>query len=172
MKLPLPPGRFNRLSPEEMARRRLDSLCFNCLDKFTREHAKQCTMRGIYYLEVGDGEPDDTAPTSEEEDLMISMHVLSGIRTGSTISLATMVAACQFSALIDSGSTHCFIAAKAARHLGLQPVSRPGVTVGVANGDRVPLAGVCKDVVITIGTEEFTVDLHAIDLHDYEIVLG
>jgi hypothetical protein len=129
-------------------------------------------MRGIYYLEVGDGEPDDTAPTSEEEDLMISMHVLSGIRTGSTISLATMVAACQFSALIDSGSTHCFIAAKAARHLGLQPVSRPGVTVGVANGDRVPLAGVCKDVVITIGTEEFTVDLHAIDLHDYEIVLG
>jgi hypothetical protein len=34
------PGRFTRLSAEEMARHRLDGLCFNCPEKFSREHTK------------------------------------------------------------------------------------------------------------------------------------
>jgi hypothetical protein len=33
-------ARFTRLTPEEMAQRRMDGLCFNCLEKFSREHAK------------------------------------------------------------------------------------------------------------------------------------
>lgn len=44
-----PPGaRFTRLTPEEMAQRRVDGLCFNCPEKFSREHARQCSMKGIY----------------------------------------------------------------------------------------------------------------------------
>jgi hypothetical protein len=164
-KAPPPPGRFTRLSTEEMARRRLDGLCFNCPEKFSRDHAKQCTMRGIYFLEAPDDDTaDDTVGENLEDDMTISMHALSGVRTASTLSLITTISSGQLSALVDSGSTHCFISEHTVRCLGLAPIVRPGLTVGVANGDRVPLTGVCKNVPITITGEAFYVDLHVIDL--------
>jgi hypothetical protein len=170
---PPPPGRFTRLSAEEMARHYLDGLCFNCPEKFSRDHAKQCTMRGIYFLEApNDDTADDTAGENLEDDMTISMHTLSGVRTVSTLSLITTISSGQFSALVDSGSTHCFISEHTARRLDLAPIARPGLTVGVANGDRVPLTGVCKNVPITIIGEAFYIDLHVIDLHGYELVLG
>jgi hypothetical protein len=49
------------LTPEEMARRREEGLCFNCPEKFSRDHLKQCSKKGIYLLEM-DG--DDPAGTS------------------------------------------------------------------------------------------------------------
>jgi hypothetical protein len=105
------PGRFTRLSAEEMARRRLDGLCFNCPEKLSREHAKQCSMRGIYFLEAPDtSDNNDMTDTQEEEDMTISMHALSGVRAASTISLPTRVGADKLAALVDSGSRHCFIA--------------------------------------------------------------
>jgi hypothetical protein len=48
VKPPASGARFTCLSPEQMAQRRLDDLCYNCLEKFSREHIKQCTMKGIY----------------------------------------------------------------------------------------------------------------------------
>jgi hypothetical protein len=104
--------------------------------------------------------------------MTISMHVLSDVRTGNTISLTTTIATGHLNALIDTSSTHCFITEETAHRLDLMPVELPGLTVGVANGDRVPLADVCKGVTITIGVEAFVVDLHAIPLHGYELVLG
>jgi hypothetical protein len=146
---------------------------FNCPEKFSREHAKQCSMQGIYFLEASDtGDNNDTTDTHEEEDMTISMHALSGVRTASTISLPIKVGANKLAALVDSGSTHCFIAESSARRLGLTPSPRPGLTVGVANGERVPLAGFCQKVPITIHGEQFIVDLHTIDLHNYELVPG
>jgi hypothetical protein len=148
-----------------MARRRLDGLCFNCPEKFSRDHAKQCTMRGIYFLEAPDDDTaNDTAGENLEDDMTISMHALSGVRTASTLSLITTISSGQLSALVDSGSTHCFISEHTVRCLGLAPIVRPGLTVGVTNGDRVPLTGVCKNVPITITGEAFYVDLHVIDL--------
>jgi hypothetical protein len=42
-----PPGtRFSRLTLEEMARRREEGLCFNCPEKFSRDHLKQCSKKG------------------------------------------------------------------------------------------------------------------------------
>jgi len=49
-KPPLPTdGHFKRLSPEEMGQCRLEGLCFNCPKKFSKEHAKVCSGKGIYY---------------------------------------------------------------------------------------------------------------------------
>jgi hypothetical protein len=73
---------------------------------------------------------------------------------------------------VDSGSTHSFIAVETARRLGLQPALCPGLTVGVANGEHVPSAGDSTDVPVTIGTEEFLIDLFVPPLPDYELVLG
>jgi hypothetical protein len=129
-------------------------------------------MREIYYLEAPE-EEDTTETTDDQPDEMtVSMHALPGVRTSATVSLATTVVAGQLSALVDSGSTHCFIAADTARQLGLVPSARPGLTVGVVNSDRVPMVGVFKAVPITIHGEVFAVDLYAIDLHGYELVLG
>jgi hypothetical protein len=129
-------------------------------------------MRGIYYLEAP--EEEDTSETTDDQpdEMTVSMHALSGVRMAATLSLATTVADGQLSALVDSGSTHCFIAADTARQLGLVPAARPGLTVSVANDDRVPMVGVCKAVPITIHGEAFAVDLYAIDLHGYDLVLG
>jgi hypothetical protein len=40
-----------------MACRHLDRPCFNFLEKFSRKHAKQCSMQGSYYLEAANDEP-------------------------------------------------------------------------------------------------------------------
>ncbi|XP_022683511.1 uncharacterized protein LOC111257725 [Setaria italica] len=165
-----PPGaRFTHLSPEEMAQWRLEGLCFNCPEKFSREHAKKCSMKGIYWMEL-----DDAAAASDgsgEDEPSISLNAITGIQTSSTLQLATVVQAVGLTALVDSGSTHSFIAADTAALLGLTPEARPGLTVGVANGDRVPSAGVCRNVIVHIGQEEFYVNLFVIPLGGYELVL-
>jgi hypothetical protein len=70
-------------------------------------------------------------------------------------------------ALVDSGSTHCFVAKETARRLGLAPVLRPGMSVAIANGDYVPCDGVCTNVPNCIDTECFDIALEG-----YEMVLG
>jgi hypothetical protein len=114
-------------------------------------------MWGIYYMEAAEKDYPTAAKDDQSDEMTISMHALSGVRTTATLSLATTVAIGQLSALVDLGSTHCFIALD---------------TVGVANVDRIPMVGICKVVPITIHSKAFTVDLYAIDLHGYEMVLG
>jgi len=153
-----------------MAQRCLEGLCFNCPEKFSKEHAKQCTGKGVYY------QLDADALTSEDsssnDDLKISVAAITGIQTSATLQLTATLQEASTVALIDSGSTHSFIDESTARRLGLVPTPRPGLSVGVANGDRVAAAGVCKAVHISIGTEEFVVDLFVIPLGSVNIVLG
>ncbi|KAF8658447.1 hypothetical protein HU200_058898 [Digitaria exilis] len=165
-----PPGRFTHLSPEEMAQRRLDGLCYNCPEKFSREHAKQCTMKGIYLIEHADDVTTETS--SSDDDLEILVTAITGVRPTSMLLLDTVVNAVSLKALVDTGSTHCFISEDAARRIGLTPTARPGLTVEVANGDRVPSSGVCKAISVHIGGEEFFIDLYVIPLGGYELVLG
>ncbi|KAJ1278117.1 hypothetical protein BS78_04G054700, partial [Paspalum vaginatum] len=145
-------SRFTRLSTEEMAQRRLDGLCYNCPEKFRREHLKRCTMKGIYLLV---GETDDTgdAPSDDDRDVAISLLTLAGVTAGQTLRLTTTIGEAQITTLVDSGSTHSFITTDTARRLGLHPVAWPNLTVGVANGDRVPSTGICKAVSLRVGTE-------------------
>ena len=81
------------------------------------------------------------------------MHAITGIHTGDTMHLVTKIADRSQRALVDSGSTHSFIATSTASRLGLVYESRTGLSVGVANGDRIPCAGVCRALPITIGQE-------------------
>jgi len=156
-----------------MAQRRAEGLCFNCPEKFTKDHA--CMKKGLYLMELDDDTPVEDAAVKESsttDDVEISIHALTGIKTADTMHLTTSVAGTSIRALVDSGSTHSFITADTARRLGLQPALCPSLTVGVANGERVPSAGVCAAVPVTIGTEEFHIDLFVLPLPDYELVLG
>jgi len=153
-----------------MAQRRSDGLCFNCPEKFTPGHIHHCSMKGIYLLELDDSAPVDAAASDDE--IEISLNAITGIKTGDTMHLAASVAGTSMKALVDSGSTHSFIAETSARLLGAAIVPRPGLSVGVANGDRMPCSGILPTTPVTIGTERFVIDLYVLPLGDYELVLG
>jgi len=153
-----------------MAQRRLNGLCFNCPEKFSRDHLKHCTSKGIYLLEMSADE-DSQDGSESDEDLKISLAAITGIQTSATLHLTARICDTHATALVDSGSTHSFIDEALAQRLGLTPDPRPGLSVGVANGDRVASAGLCKAVHLLID-KEFTVDLFVIPLGGFGIVLG
>jgi hypothetical protein len=68
--------------------------------------------------------------------------------------------------LVDSGSTHCFMAEHVVRCLDLRPIP------GVANGERMPCVGVCLMLSFTIHDEVFCMDFFIIALEGYEVMLG
>lgn len=75
-----PSTRLCHLSVEEIADRRMKGLCYNCLEKFTRNHVNECTFKGIYWLEVEDSNAIfDDQPT--DDDVQISLLAMIGIRT-------------------------------------------------------------------------------------------
>jgi hypothetical protein len=169
---------FKRLSPEEMALRRKQGLCYNCDEPYARGH--KCAR--LFYLEVADyivEEPDDAAgtPTTEQAAFdpdapMISCATITGIRIEETMQLHVRVGKQTLTDLLDSGSTHNFISTAAAARVGLQFGDSKGAHVVVANGDRVACRGLTSDVAVQIGAESFQVDLYSIPLECYDMVLG
>ncbi|EEC80348.1 hypothetical protein OsI_22431 [Oryza sativa Indica Group] len=172
-KSPTRPGttgtRFRRLSAAEMAECREKGLCFNCPEKFSKDHHRQCSMKGIYLLEMDEGEDDDSI---NDDTVTISLHALTGIRTSKTMRLAVIIGGVTMSALVDSGSTHTFVATEAARRLGLSPTTKSGLNVMVANGDQVTSSGICSGIPIKIDSEDFIIDCYVIPLEGYDVVLG
>jgi hypothetical protein len=174
------PQPFKRLTPDEMAERRKLGLCYNCDEPFVRGH--KCPR--LFYLEAPDyivEEPDDAAdadapnsdiPPFDPDKPMISLSAATGIRAGDTKQLQVTIGAQEFTALLDSGSTHNFINVDAARLAGLQFRDSSGAHVIVANGDRVACRGLARDVPIKIADEPFTVDCFSIPLAPYDMVLG
>jgi len=138
--------------------------------EFSKEHLKQCPMRGIYIMDLEDD--DNGSTTSFDGEPEVSIHALTGIHAGDTMLLSTTASNVPLVALIDSGSTHYFMSTDTATRLGLQPTPRPGLSVAVANGERAPSGGVCPNTPITIGDETFNVDIFVIPLAGYELVLG
>jgi hypothetical protein len=87
--------------------------------------------------------------------------------------LATYLADEEVVALVDSGSTHNFIHADLAFHLGI-PLSlvRDGVRVVVANGDRLTSPGLAHGLHLRVADEVFDVDCYALHLGCVDIILG
>lgn len=73
--------------------------------------------------------------------------------------------------MVDSGSTHTFIH-DVARRLGLDIKHRPGLTVAVANGERLHSPGICAATTIYIHGEAFVVDCCALALDGFDVILG
>jgi hypothetical protein len=130
-------------------------------------------MKGIYLLELDTIVPSgDEGGESSTEDVEISLHALAGLSTSHTMQLMVCFSKNYIRALVDSGSTHCFIATNTTKRLGLAWSSQQGLTVGVANGERVSCLGICPQVGITIDNEQFLIDFYVIALEGYELVLG
>jgi hypothetical protein len=153
-----------------MARRHEEGQCFKCPEKWSWAHQKTCLMRDIYLLDINEDEqPDDDSLDSEAD---ISLHTLSGACTAETMRLPVSMQDQSLITLIDSGSTHCFMVAHVTHRLNLTPTAKDGITVGVANGERLPCLGVCSALPLAINGELYYIDFLVIALEGYEMVLG
>ncbi|KAF0921622.1 hypothetical protein E2562_011374 [Oryza meyeriana var. granulata] len=121
-------------------------------------------------MEIDDDEAnnDDAADNNVE----ISLLAFTGINMGNVMQLAVFIGGSTLHAMVDMGSTHCFFITAVAQRLGLCPTLCPGLSVGVANGERLPSSGVCRVVPVRIGKEMFDIDIYIMDLGGYEMVLG
>jgi len=155
-----------------MAEHRRQGLCYNCDEQYACGHKCQ----RLFYLEVSDFDDDDMTPQADSqpvlEEPLISLHAIAGIRTADTMRVRVSVSNYVLTTLLDSGSTHNFISPAAASLAGLRFGDNAGMNVIVANGDRVPCAGLARDVDIRIADENFSIDCYIIPLDCYDMVLG
>ncbi|XP_066382289.1 uncharacterized protein [Miscanthus floridulus] len=124
--------------------------------------------RRIFYI---DGVVlDEEVP--EEEAPVYSLHAVAGVPVCGTLQLEVQVGAATLLALIDTGSTHCFIGEAAAQRAGLPVEPQPRLTATVANGERISCPGVLRHAPVVIDNRPFAVDLYIMPLAGYDLVLG
>jgi hypothetical protein len=108
--------RLKRLTAAKMAAKRECGECYNCFQKFSREHRKVCPMKGIYLVQMHNND------TTVADDPRISLHAITGVSLVETMQLQVHIGESLLNALIESGSTHSFIPVLAACQLHLQPL--------------------------------------------------
>ena len=166
------PTQTKWLSTEEQAERRRLGLCYNCNEPYSRGHNR---TRRIFY--VGGVEIEGDAPAAQDsaEELaapVFSLRAVAGMPICDSMQVRVAVGAASFTALLDTGSTHNFIAEAAAARTGLPVHPSPRLTATVANGERITCPGVIRQAPLLIDGEEFCVDLYVMPLAGYDVVLG
>lgn len=75
-------------------------------------------------------------------------------------------------ALVDSGSTHNFVAVELVARVGLSLTPRTGLSVVVANGDHVMSSSICHATPFSIDKEDFVLDFLTILFGGFDVILG
>jgi hypothetical protein len=125
-------------------------------------------MKGVFLMELED---DDDA-TAVADDLGISLHALIGITGANTMQLLVNIAGQELHALVDSGSTHTFIHDVIVHRLGLKVTLQPGLSVKVANGERLQSYNACKATNVIVQDENIVMNCYALPLEGFNIILG
>uniref|UniRef100_A0A452Y8N6 Uncharacterized protein n=1 Tax=Aegilops tauschii subsp. strangulata TaxID=200361 RepID=A0A452Y8N6_AEGTS len=102
------PRATRRLMPTEMAGRRRQGLCYNCVEQYVPGHRCAC----LFSIELDDFAPEDAPLEEDPESPHISLHAITGLwsmRVIDTIQLLVVIGTHTFTALLDTGSTHSFI---------------------------------------------------------------
>jgi hypothetical protein len=146
--------------------KRANGECYRCTEKFTPDH--KCASKGVFLIEMDDDVEVDVAV----DELGISLHALTDIDVFNTMKLQVCVKGMMLVTLVDTGSTHTFIKEGLLLQLGLSVTPWEGLSVKVANGERVTSGGVCRATYMDIDSEYFSTDLYILPLDDFDIVLG
>jgi hypothetical protein len=150
-----------------MEERRRLGLCFNCNEKFGHGHNRVCERIFLIDLAPADDETDTSVEALTDDEPQISVHAITGIRTSETMQMRIKLGGVS---LLDSDSTHNFIAEEAASRTTFPRHQDDNLHVTVANGDRVPCPGVYRGVLFFIN-EEFSADFFILPLAGYDVVL-
>lgn len=76
----------------------------------------------------------------------------------------------RFLALLDTGSTHNFMAGETMRRLGLVLAGGDHLWITVANGYRMPCEGIARNVPIRIYDEDFTITCVGLNLGGFDFI--
>jgi len=137
-------------------------------------------------LECDDYLDDDPAaaapaelPTDQEAPVqpaanafVVSLQAVAGIRAANSMLLPVVIKGERFLALLDTGSTHNFVAGETMRRLGLVPAGGEHLRITVANGDRMPCEGIARNVPVRIYDEDFTINCIGLNLGGFDFIIG
>ncbi|XP_047249318.1 uncharacterized protein LOC107878788 isoform X1 [Capsicum annuum] len=159
-----------------MQQRREKGLCYYCDEKYVANH--RCPNLPRILLLEDDLDPlspalDDTTMeellTAKLQGLelqaqsTISYHALVGGHSPTILRFKGHIQGSPITVLVDGGSTHNFI-------LTVTPITNFAVVVG--NGQRLWCEGVIRDVRFSVQGTDLPMDLHVLDFHGADVVLG
>ena len=124
---------------------------------------------------VGSGDIEDTVLSNESEEALkpiISLHALLGTEDSQTMRLHGKVKNMRVVVLVDSGSTHNFVDQSVVKRGGLYTTAVNGISVSVANGDKMWAQELCPQVQWEVGTVKQYTDCLVLPLKGCDMVLG
>jgi hypothetical protein len=107
-----------------------------------------------------------------DEELEISLNVITGTPNPKTMRIIRVLRNQQVVMLIDSSSTHNFVDAKLAKVLGIVSTSGDAIKVRIANDQIISSPGKSQDVTLKMQGNLFKMDLYILPLASCDIFLG
>ncbi|XP_071914038.1 uncharacterized protein [Coffea arabica] len=175
-------NQFKRISPTEFNLRREKGLCYKCAEPYTMGHV--CKQSHVHFLLAEETETREEAREPEkevycdcingeltDEHIEVSIHALAGETSHRTMKLKGLVKGRLVTALVDSGSTHCFVDEQLARDLKLG-TQGPNLVVNVANGEKVDSKGLDKPLQWEMQGHQFQHAFNTLRLGGCDMILG
>ncbi|VFQ92985.1 unnamed protein product [Cuscuta campestris] len=164
-------GLIKRLSRAEKMEKDAKGLCYNCDQKWSRDH--KC---GRFLFLMGDDE-DDQLPVDVPDETMVvadisSLHSLTGVSSPRSLRLQGRVGKHEVQVLIDGGSTHNFVHPDLVSKAQLPVSAMPPFRVYVGNDDYLLCNKQCVGIDLELQGTVFTVDLFVLFVHGHDLVLG
>lgn len=155
-------------------------LCYQCAEKWTRDHKcnKQVQLHVVQELwdlftcEALDSAQSDGGDLSEGTLLHLSCDAVAGTESPKTLKLLGVIQGKEILMLLDSGSSHTFLRASVAQHLqGVSALLHP-LRVQIANGGVMRCTHELQNASWTVQGVEFTTPLKILPLHAYGAIIG
>ncbi|GJS40401.1 transposable element [Tanacetum coccineum] len=159
---------IKQLSQREYDEKRRNNQCFFCNEKYVPGH--KCTTNKLYILlcpEVQEESLDGDTSTDLEQhettnensdNVAVSIHALLGSYGLHTLQVHGIIKKQPVVMLVDSGSTHNFIDVSLAKRLGVKMIPIKLMEVVVADGFKIPVEYVCKEVKWVVQGVQFCSD--------------
>ncbi|KAL4592193.1 hypothetical protein LXL04_005180 [Taraxacum kok-saghyz] len=156
------------LTSAEMADRRAKGLFFNCDELFAVGH--KCAK--LFCIMMTDEEDETTKEPAFEDMPLISLNAIRGSKTDQTFQVRARVGTGIAWVLLDSGSTHNFIAGRAAQQLQVAVEHRQGLRVALPDGGKMASSGISKELKLLVQGYTFQLIFFSIPLEGFDLVLG
>ncbi|WMV09213.1 hypothetical protein MTR67_002598 [Solanum verrucosum] len=164
------------LNSEQQIRRE-KGLCYRCGDKCTPGHrCKPGTFAQLELMQeenhvqsVDDNQNEDILPTDLGE---ISFHAILGKEFASTLKLQGTLCGHKVLMLVDSGSTHNFVAEEIVTKLGLVVQYIPTFGVQIGNGEIIKCNKVCHDLSVEVSNLVIKHDFNPFSFGGADMELG
>ncbi|XP_042041401.1 uncharacterized protein LOC121786862 [Salvia splendens] len=165
-----------RVSLAEKSERSRKGLCWHCPEKYVPGHV--CAVKLLCY--VGEEDDDDAPPATDyqlQEDQVITedlshLHSLNGNSRSRPFRVTGNIGVTEVGVLIDTGSTHDFLHPRIAERLQLALTPIHPFRVYVGNGASLLCAHVSRRTKLTMQGVQFLVDLHILEVHGADVILG